>query len=185
MPVQWLIEIERDLLGQWPETMTDSDLAEHFTLSEKDRELVAERRGDDNRLGFAVSLCGLRFLGFFPDSPQGIPGTALRFLAHQLAIDPEALGDYGRTARTRSDHEQQAVAALGFRRATPEDRYDLLVWLTDRAMEHDRPILLLNSLIERLRHLKPLRPGISLLERDVSAARMEAEPEPGEPSSPG
>ncbi len=56
-------EERQTLLGIPPDT---DSLARLFTLSRADRSLVAERRGDANRLGFAVQLALLRY-----------PGTAL------------------------------------------------------------------------------------------------------------
>ena len=38
-----------------------------FTLSESNLEFVKQQRGDHNRLGFALQLCALRYLGFCPD----------------------------------------------------------------------------------------------------------------------
>lgn len=175
MPVNWLTEIERDLLGKWPESVTDGDLATFFTFSEDELREIRDRRGDENRLGFAVGWCALRFLGFFPEDPRGIPESALRHLARQLNVEPAALSDYAQTPRTKSDHEQLIVERLGFRRVSETDRHELFNWVVERALEHDRPIVLLNSALDWLRVRKLLRPGLTLLERDVAAARTEAD----------
>lgn len=50
----------------------------------------------------------------------------------------------------------------------------LLRWLTARALEHDRPSLLLQLACEKLRQDKVLRPGLSRLERLVITARNQA-----------
>ncbi len=39
------------------------DLIRHYTLNEFDRSLVRQRRGEANRLGFAIQLCLLRYPG--------------------------------------------------------------------------------------------------------------------------
>jgi hypothetical protein len=42
-------------------------------------------------------------------------------------------------------------------------------------MEHDRPLLLLQLLCERLHAQKIVRPGLTLLERSVTTARQQAQ----------
>jgi len=39
------------------------DLVRHYTLTEADLAVVLRRRGDDNRLGYALMLCLLRYPG--------------------------------------------------------------------------------------------------------------------------
>lgn len=50
------------------------DLIRYYTLSAHDLSLIMRHRGDENRLGFAVQLCHLRFPGWAwkvdGDTPQ-------------------------------------------------------------------------------------------------------------------
>ena len=41
----------------------EREMVRHYTLSSEDLALINRRRGDPNRLGFAVMLCYLRFPG--------------------------------------------------------------------------------------------------------------------------
>ena len=41
----------------------ERDLVRHYTLSDTDRAMLVSKRGEQNRLGFAVQLCCLRFPG--------------------------------------------------------------------------------------------------------------------------
>jgi hypothetical protein len=50
----------------------------------------------------------------------------------------------------------------------------LLTWLTERALEHDKPTLLLQMTGEYLKYQKLLRPGVTRLERLVVTARAHA-----------
>jgi hypothetical protein len=63
---------------------------------------------------------------------------------------------------------------LGFRRATPLDLIELGAWLAERALEHDKEMHLLRTLLDRLRWSSILRPGLSILERLVTSARQRA-----------
>ncbi len=163
---------DRNRLSGWPESVMEGDLLTYFTLNRTHRQLIAIRRRDANRFGVAISLCALRYLGFFPREDADIPQQVLTFLAVQLEIPPESRHRYADRGRTRTDHEMEIMASLEYRRQTGPDRHELLEWLTQRALEHDRPMALLRMAAERLRTQKFLRPGLDFLERDVASARF-------------
>ena len=85
--------------------------------------------GPTNRLGLAVSLCALRFLGFVPDDIASIPDEALGFVAGQVDAAAHELLAYGARAQTRSDHLQLVLTHLGWRRVDDADREQLAGWL--------------------------------------------------------
>ena len=174
MPGQFLSEKERGRLGRFPEEVTARDLAAFFTLTEADLTQVAKLRGEANKLGFAVQLAALRLMGFAPTDLSSVPHRAVRYLADQLEVPPAAFADYGERERTRHVHLQRAMRHLGFRRHTARDLEALETWLTGRAMEHDRPSLLLEQAATRLKREKLLRPGVTVLERIVTSARQAA-----------
>ncbi|WP_158322802.1 DUF4158 domain-containing protein, partial [Acidisphaera rubrifaciens] len=116
---QLLTDEERTALLGIP---ADPDaFARLFTPSRIDRTLVAERRGDANRLGCAVQLALLRH-----------PGTALAYLdqpvdalvawmACHLDIPATAFAEYARRSQTMTDHAHQLAATLGLRVPTMAD----------------------------------------------------------------
>jgi TnpA family transposase len=59
---------------------------------------VDRRRGDHNRLGFALQLCTLRYPGRLPRAGEAIPAPALCFVADQVGVVPAAFAAY--SART-------------------------------------------------------------------------------------
>lgn len=69
----YLTPEQRDALTQIPVDLSDREIARYYTLTQKDLELINQRRRHHNRLGFAVQLAVLRF-----------PGRPLRDLAGGL-----------------------------------------------------------------------------------------------------
>jgi len=57
------------------------------------------------------------------------------------------------------------------------DFYALQTWLEERALEHDKPTLLLQLASDKLRREQIVRPGITRLERLVATARQQAHDE--------
>jgi hypothetical protein len=58
-------------------------------------------------------------------------------------------------------HLQQVQAYLGFRKALPLDLYALIMGLVERALEHDKPTLLLQLACDELRRERIVRLGPS------------------------
>jgi hypothetical protein len=68
MPVQFLSESDHERLNRFPEDITQEDLDRFFWLSQDDRQAIMGLLGAHNRLGLALLLCCLRYLGFFPEN---------------------------------------------------------------------------------------------------------------------
>src|SRR5262245_38688292 len=151
MPGSFLTDTERDRLRRSPSDVPPEDLAAYFTLSDRDLVQVRRQRGGPNRLGFALQLCTLRYLGFMPDALHSVPPAVLAHLAQQVGTRPEAFTTYGDRPHTRTDHLQDVTVYLGFRKARPADLKALKAWLVERALEHDWPTLLLQLACEKLR----------------------------------
>src|SRR5712692_3130905 len=176
MPISFLTEAERERWQHFPDTILQDDLAVYFLLSEDDTREVNRQREPPNRLGYALQLCTLRYLGFVPTDFTATPEVAVTFVAEQLGIAPRVLAQYD-NRRTQSDHRQYVRAYLGFRQATPLDVYALQTWLVARALEHDKPTLLLQLACEKLYRERMVRPGVTRLERLVATARDQAHDE--------
>ena len=177
MPIGFLTEAERERLNRFPDEIPYDDLSAYFTLSDRDIQAIQRQRGDHNRLGFALQLGTLRYLGFVPDDLSTAPLAAVHFIAGQLELAPAAMQQYGRRIHTRTEHLLQVQAYLGFRKATSADLDALAQWLLERALEHDKPTLLLQLACEQLRREGIVRPGITRLEPLVATARHQAQEE--------
>lgn len=174
MPVNFLSEAERSRLSQFPSAIPQSDLIQYFTLTQADLKQIQRLRRSENRLGFALQLCALRYLGFCPSDLQQVPLPVVDRLAQQLNLQAEDLTRYAQRSQTRTEHLQQIQAYLGFRDPVTRDFKQLAHWLSERAMEHDKPSLLFQLAAEKWHRDKLVRPGVTTLERMVSTARHQA-----------
>ncbi|MBJ7596529.1 MAG: hypothetical protein DLM67_09665 [Candidatus Nephthysia bennettiae] len=68
MPVEFLSDEQVAAYGRFVRPPSRTERGASFLLNDRDRELVEQRRRRRNRLGFAVQLGSIRFLGtFLPD----------------------------------------------------------------------------------------------------------------------
>lgn len=175
MAVQFLTILERLRYEQLPAAINIDDLSFYFHLMPSEIALITGQRGDENRLGFAAQLCIIKFMGYLPDNWQAtIPKEAIEKIADQLGVPSPALSRYGNRAATKTEHLQAILKYLGFCKWAPIDLIPLENWLLERALEHDKPTLLLDLACEKLILQKIIRPTIGTLERIVISVRVKA-----------
>lgn len=151
---------------QW----TPDELAEHWTLTSRDGELIANKTGA-TRLGFALLLKFFQHDGRFPHHKGDVPTTAVVYVAQQLGLPPELYAQYAWTGRTLAYHRLQIRQALDFRESTEQDIEELTVWLREDVLPHDhRPDRAQEAVYARCRaaHLEP--PAPKRVERLVRSA---------------
>jgi TnpA family transposase len=154
---------------------TEPVLIQQWTLSRADLATVERRRGDHNQLGFALQLCAFRYPGRLLRPDEVIPALALRFVADQLSIAPDALAAYGTRPQTRREQCDALRAAFGFAMFAPEHKRELLTWLLPVALGTADTMAVAEALMDELRRRKILAPGPSVIERLVAVAAMLAE----------
>lgn len=172
MVVQVFTDEELEGLRRFPEIGRE-ELFRFFTLTPADVAFIdpCRGRGQSDRLGLAVAVCTLPWLGFVPDEVASAPWAAVVRLAGQLGVDPDAIRSYGRRAKTRTDHFRLAARYLGWRAPTVLELKELDEFLLARAMEHDSPTLLVRLACEYLISARVIRPGPVMVVKRVAHAR--------------
>ena len=112
----------------------EPDLIRHWTLSEADLAAIGRRRGNANQLGYALQLCAFRYPGRLLRPGDAIPEPALRFVAEQLRIGPEALQSYAARPQTRREQLDGLRQTFRFRMFAPGHGRELLSWLLPVAL---------------------------------------------------
>ena len=174
MPTRFLSDAEIQRLESFPEAIDERDLVRHFALDEEDLRFVRRQHSQAGQLGVALQLCSLRWLGFVPDDLAAAPPEAIAALAGSLDVPPRAIFEYSVRPQTRREHRPLVREHAGFRAGARAELDTLAGWLTDQALEHDRPSLLLGELVAELRRRRVDRPAVDRLMRLVASARERA-----------
>src|SRR6266540_2429299 len=141
MPTEFLTDDQEQAYGHYLGPPSTQQLSRYFHLDDADRERVNERRGADNKLGFAVQLTTVRFLGTFLAEPTDLPADVVAYVAAQLGIrDVACLVDYAARPATAWEHAAEIRRIYGFVDFTdPAEGFRLVRWLYTRAwlsLEH-------------------------------------------------
>jgi hypothetical protein len=92
MPGTFLTAKEREHLACFPDDIPNWDLMTYFTLTEQDRTFIKSHRSDTHRLGVALQLCTMRYLGFCPTALHEAPMETVSRLAGQSSTTRRAGG---------------------------------------------------------------------------------------------
>ena len=173
MPVSFLTSAQQESYGRYAAPPSPDELTRFFHLSEDDQALTLSRRGDHNRLGFALQLTTVRFLGTFLENSMTVPSEIVQTLSRQLGITKsEAIDEY-RQGRWRRQHAAEIRERFGYRDfSDPAAGFRLARWLCALCWTGtERPSVLFDRAMAWLLTHKVLLPGLSVLERFIARLR--------------
>lgn len=159
---------ERDSLLEFP--ASQDDLIQHYSFTESDLSLIRQRRGDANRIGFAVQLCLPRYPGYALVGDMPVPDQIVQWVARQVQSDPAASPQYGIRDETRREHFQELRAYLTLSTFGLRDFRTLVHSLVDLAMQTDKGMVLASQSLEILRQQRIILPTITVIERACAEA---------------
>lgn len=167
MPVSFLTAAQRESYGRYAAPPTPEELARFFHLTDGDRSLIEKRRGEHNRLGFALQLTTVRYIGTFLEDPAAVPTAVLQALGRQLEItNLDCILDY-RESEQRWIHAAEIRSHYNYRDFTdPLVGFRLSRWLYGLCWTGtERPSVLFTRATSWLLAHKVLLPACSLLLR--------------------
>jgi Domain of unknown function (DUF4158) len=172
VPVEFLSDAEAAAYGRYSGAPSQADLDRVFFLDDEDRALVDRRRGTHMRVGFALQLVTVRWLGTFLEEPLDVPGAVLDFLAGQLGVaDPSLVKRYTERTKTRFDHQWEIRRAYGLREFV-EIEAKFTDWVAARSWTSgDGSKAIFLDGMTWLRDRKVLLPGVTTLARLVARVR--------------
>ncbi|HAT2076573.1 TPA: Tn3 family transposase [Legionella pneumophila] len=165
MPVDFLTDEQYQSYAKYPETLAQNQLDKYFYLDDKDKELIDACRRDYNKLGYALQLTTVRFLGTFLSNPIDVPNEVVCYLAKQLAVElPVDIALYLERKATRLAHCSEIRTLFDYQDLSGIWGYRLTRWLYSQAwFGNERPSILFERCTLWLTSRKVLLPGISTL----------------------
>ncbi|HAM21353.1 MAG TPA: Tn3 family transposase, partial [Actinobacteria bacterium] len=176
MPVRFLTAEQERRYGRFNGVPSQEQLDRYFHLSDTDLAKITRLRSDHTRLGFALQLSTVRFLGTFLSDPTEVPSVVVVTLAQRLNIADAGCLDRYIEGKARWHHTTEIRQTYGYREFTdPIAHWRLLRWLYALCWTGtDRPSALFDHATAWLVAQKVLLPGASLLERVVARVRSRA-----------
>lgn len=168
-----LTEEQRAALLALPEG--EPELVRHWTLGADDLRAIVSGRRPHDRFGFAVQLCALRYPGRLLRPGKLVSHAPLAFVADQLDVDPEVLADYASRGPTRYEQLDTLRDVFGFRQLSRPARAELQTWLLPVALTTTSGAEFARMLLAEFRSRQIIVPGVTLVERMVAQALLDAE----------
>lgn len=153
----------------------EASLLCHYTLADDDIEYINERRRPENRIGFALQLCALRYPGRLLYPGELIPEDVLRFIGAQLGLTGDVLLVYAARRQTRQQHLDILRKVYGYKMFSGRGARDLKAWLECEAEIARSNEDLAQRFVKQCRNALIILPGISVIERMCADALVAAE----------
>jgi len=153
----------------------EASILYHYTLSDDDLEHINERRRPENRFGFALQLCALRYPGRLLSAGEVIPEPVVRFVGAQLGITGDELLPYAARRQTRHQHLHSLRQIYGFKMFSGHRAKELRTLLANAAETASSNHDLARCFVEECRDTQTILPGVSVIDRLCADALVAAE----------
>ncbi len=174
MPVDFLSPHQRENYGKYPHDLTPEFISNYFFLDDQDREWIKSKRGQFSRLGYALQLTTVRYIGTFYSDLTEIPHKIIERIAIQVNVDDiqNCLDRYQKSEQ-RWRHTTEIRVRYGFKEFNERGIcFKLGRWLYALFWTGtDRPGLLFEQTVLWLINNKVLLPGITTVERFIAEIR--------------
>jgi Domain of unknown function (DUF4158) len=144
---------------------TEVEMARQYTLDDRDLAVIRQRRGAQNRLGFGIQLCYLRYPGQAMRLGTVPPDGLVTFVAQQVGAPPSCWAAYAQRDETRREHALEIQAAFGYRPFTAEEYRRLRGLLMELALQTNKAVVIAQALLERLRRERIIVPPAGVIDR--------------------
>jgi TnpA family transposase len=165
---------QRNLLLAIPEN--ESAMLTHYVLSATDLTYVQRKQGIDNRLGFAIQLCALRYPGRYLNADDTLPQAFLSFVGAQIGLTEEEISSFTYKPVTRYEHLRELQKIFGYR-SFQGCKSQLVPCLEKLALDTHNNAELAGLFVQECRNRRIILPGITVIERLCAEARVSAERE--------
>jgi TnpA family transposase len=163
-----LSEPEKESILTIPETK--DELIQLYTFNELDLSIIKQRRGEENRLGFAVQLCYMRYPGIMFGMNDVPNQSLLKLVANQLGSNPDIWSAYGTRDKTRREHLVELQKTFSFQAFATSNYRPCVEKLEKMARDTDKGIILAAQLVEYLRSQNILLPSLNVIEQICAEA---------------
>lgn len=158
-----LTQLEREELKSIPGD--ESTLIRLTSFTQKEKNLIDKRRGDANKLGFALQLCYLDYTGAVIEVGVMPNANLVTMVAKNLNIDVSKWHGYSERPTTRWEHFKELYEFFDLTPFTTVLRERVTEYLTELATRTDKGIELARAMVIWLRQEGVLVPSISVIER--------------------
>ena len=154
------------------EKLTKQELQDCFTLYPHDIKNIIANRGADNRLGYAVQLCWLRFTSMSFTDPEEIPLYIVKFIGKQLNISPSLFSAYGHRRQTRSKHLRKICEDYNFRLFEGAQQ-EIATFVKEDLKAGRSSLSMIENVIRYAKQKHIILPSIGAIEEIVRTSRAE------------
>jgi TnpA family transposase len=174
MPVDFLSTEQKAEYGKFNNELTSEQLATYFFFDDIDKKNIYKHRGEHNKLGFAIQLGTVRFLGTLLSDIKLVPTSVVQYISQQLKIDLDKINlDKYYTSKSRRNHNNEIRQIYGYYDFAEQSQYFKFIrWLYNSAwLTSEGPNIFFEHAITQCRKQRILLPGVTVMERLISQVR--------------